>query len=57
MARRIAPAGLGVEAIPPPLQGSTVQNTAHWVLTNTSVKTSRTHSLPLDIDIPMIHVS
>ncbi|MDP8991257.1 MAG: hypothetical protein M3N41_14400 [Acidobacteriota bacterium] len=25
---------------------------AHWVLTNTNVKTSRTLSLPLDTDIP-----
>jgi len=40
-----------------PLQGSRAHNAAHWVLTNTRVKTSRTLSLPLDTDIPYGHHS
>jgi len=39
------------------LQGSSVHNAAHWVLTTTSVKTSRMLSLPLDTDIPYSHHS
>lgn len=48
---------MGVEAVPLALQGSRAHNAAHCVLTNTSVKTSRTLSLPLDTTIPHSHHS